>query len=166
MAPALEYMCETAPREPYGLSAFDVAQGFALLTDAEKRLAPLEIAWSAAETDVAVSLFDRFQALCGMHSRATAEEALRQQEELNQRRSVRFFDAGEVVVRQLPGHARPAKHLMGDRCTGPHIVLGQRIHSSAILQDPATGKLVDSGGNVSMAPFEDRLRGLRYRRRP
>ncbi len=79
---------------------------------------PFEIPWSAAETDVAANLFDRFRALYGIFSRATAEEALRKREELNKKRSTRVFDAGEIVFRQLPGHARPAKHLMGDRRTG------------------------------------------------
>ena len=27
MIPALEYLCDTAPREPHGLSAFDLTQG-------------------------------------------------------------------------------------------------------------------------------------------
>ena len=40
MVPALEYLYETAPREPHGLSAFDVTQGYALLTDDQRRLSP------------------------------------------------------------------------------------------------------------------------------
>jgi hypothetical protein len=56
MAPALEYLREAAPREPYGLSAFDVWQGFALLTDAEIQLVPFEILWSSTETDMEANI--------------------------------------------------------------------------------------------------------------
>jgi len=115
LVPALEYLCETAPREPHGLSAFDVTQGFALLTDPQKRMAPSQIPWGQAETDVAAASFARFRSLFGVFSRVTVDEAQRKQEELNRKRSVAVFEAGEIVFRQLPAFARPAKHMLGGK---------------------------------------------------
>ncbi len=43
LVPALEYLRETAPREPSGLSAFDLSQGYGLLVDADRRLAPFNL---------------------------------------------------------------------------------------------------------------------------
>ena len=43
LVPALEYLCDTAPREPYGLSAFDLTHGYALLTDQDRRLSPFRV---------------------------------------------------------------------------------------------------------------------------
>ena len=43
LVPALEYLCETAPREPHGLSAFDLTQGYALASDVDRRLVPFSI---------------------------------------------------------------------------------------------------------------------------
>ena len=39
LVPALDYLSETAPREPHGLSAFDISQGYGLWVDANRRLA-------------------------------------------------------------------------------------------------------------------------------
>ena len=83
--PALEYLCETAPRQPHGLSAFDLSQGYGLLIDPNRRLAPFQLPWDLAETDVAQQLFVRFKDLYGIFARATAEEVLKKQEELNRK---------------------------------------------------------------------------------
>ena len=71
LVPVLEYLNETAPREPHGLSAFDLSQGYGLLVDANRRLAPFELPWGLPETEVAQQLFSRFKDLYGVfaHSR-------------------------------------------------------------------------------------------------
>ena len=56
LVPALEYLSETAPREPHGLSAFDLSQGYGLLVDPNRRLAPFELPWGLPETEVAQQL--------------------------------------------------------------------------------------------------------------
>ena len=66
--PALEYLLETAPREPHGLSAFDLTQGFALATDVDKQLVPFSILPGQAETDVAKQIFNDFRELHGIFS--------------------------------------------------------------------------------------------------
>ena len=63
LVPALEYLCETAPREPHGLSAFDLSQSYGLLVDANRRLAPYELPGGLPETEVAQQLFTRFKDL-------------------------------------------------------------------------------------------------------
>ena len=73
LVPALEYLAETAPREPHGLSAFDLSQGYALLVDPNRRLSPFQLPWGLPETDVAKQLFTRFTELYGIFARATAE---------------------------------------------------------------------------------------------
>jgi hypothetical protein len=55
LVPALEYLCETSPREPYGLSAFDLSQGYALLTKPHRQLAPFVQPYGIAETEISVS---------------------------------------------------------------------------------------------------------------
>jgi hypothetical protein len=60
---------------------------------------------------------------------------------------------GEIVFRKLPAFARPAKHLLGDRCQGPFIVVNQRSYQSAVLRDPATGELVDIGRNIPLLVY-------------
>ena len=89
LAPALEYLRETAPREPHGLSAFDLSQGYALLTNQDKRLTPFQIPDGAATTDIAAQMFARFKDLYGVFARTTAEEALAKQDELNRKRAWR-----------------------------------------------------------------------------
>ena len=56
--PALEYLMETAPREPHGLSASDLTQGFALAIDMDRRLVSFSVLPGQAETDVAKQLVD------------------------------------------------------------------------------------------------------------
>ena len=143
--PALGYLCETAPREPHGLSAFDLSQGYALLTDEQRRRVPFDVPGGMPITDIASDLFSNFKDLYGVFARTTADEALKKQEERNKNRSVRIFEKGEDVFRKLPAFARPAKHLLGDRCTGPYVVVDQRSLQSAVLKGPSSGKLLDEG---------------------
>ena len=75
---------------------------------------------------------------------------MKKQDELNKKRSVKVFEKGEVVFRRLPAFARPAKHLLGDRRTGPFIVKDQRSHQSVVLMDPATQTLIDGGRNIPL----------------
>ena len=37
---ATEYLCDTAPRGPHGLSAFDITSGFALASPVERQMVP------------------------------------------------------------------------------------------------------------------------------
>ena len=83
---------------------------------------------------------------------------MRKQKELNRKRTVRIFEKEEVVFRKLPSFARPAKYLLGHRCTGPYLVVDQRSLQSAVLKDPATGELVDRGRNI---PLDQLLTGPR-----
>ena len=43
LVPAIEYLCETAPHGPHGLSAFDVTSGFALASPVERRMIPFMV---------------------------------------------------------------------------------------------------------------------------
>ena len=121
-------------------------------------MAPFELPWGLPETDIAQKLFERFRELHGVFARSTADEMLKKQEELNRKRTVRVFEKGEVVFRKLPSFARPAKHLLGDRCTGPFVVVDQRSLQSAVLKDPSTGELVDHGRSI---PLDQLLAGPR-----
>ena len=105
---------------------------------------------------MAQQIFSRFKDLYGVFARATADEVLQRQEELSRKCNVRIFGAGEVVFRKLPAFTRPAKHLLGDRCSGPYIVVAQRSYQSAVLKDPASGELVDQGRNI---PLDQLLSG-------
>ncbi len=67
-----------------------------------------------------------------------------------------MFSDGETVFRKLPAFARPAKHLLGDRCSGPYVVIDQRSFQSEMLRDPQTGELVDGGRNI---PLDQLLTG-------
>ncbi len=77
LVPALEYSCETAPREPHGLSAFDLSPGYGLLVDADRRLAPFSLPWGLPDTEVASQLFEHFRELYGVYSCCTANEVIR-----------------------------------------------------------------------------------------
>ena len=148
--PALEYLLESAPRPPYGLSAFDLSHGYALASATDKRLAPFEVPSLLPETDVAKELFARFRELFGLFSRYAGHAALEKQRELNRKRVHRSFDKGEVVFRRMPSTARPNKHLMAEPSLGPYLVEAQRSLSSLVLKDPQSGELVDSGANIPM----------------
>ena len=58
MVPALEYLMGTQPRGPHGLSAFDLTQGYALVSDVSRQLNPFRVLTGQAETEVAQKLFD------------------------------------------------------------------------------------------------------------
>ena len=58
LAPALEYLCETAPRGSHGLSAFDITQGYALASDVDRQLVPFRILPGQADSEVAQKLFE------------------------------------------------------------------------------------------------------------
>ena len=136
LVPALEYLLETAPRAPFGLSAFDLSCGYALASATDKRLAPFEVPKLLPETEVAKELFSKFRELYGLFSRHTGHEALANQRELNRKRVCRAFEKGEVVFRRMPSLARPGKHLMAEPSLGPYLVDSQTSLSSLILKDP------------------------------
>ena len=69
---------------------------------------------------------------------------------MNKHRHSRSLDKGDVVFRRMPGHARPAKHLLSEPSRGPYHVIGQSTLSSCILKDPATGLLVDGGVDIPL----------------
>ena len=62
LMPAVEYLCEAAPREPHGLSAFDLTQGYALASEMDCRLASCTIPAGQSETYVARKLFASYMA--------------------------------------------------------------------------------------------------------
>jgi hypothetical protein len=86
--------------------------------------------------------------VCALHGRR-----LKKQEELNRKRTVRFFAKGEVVVRKRPSFARSAKHLLGDRRTGPYLVANQHSLQSGVLKDPATWQLAYRTHNIQLEQF-------------
>ena len=69
-----------------------------------------------------------------------------------------MFEPGETVFRLLPKFARQPKHLLGERATGPYLVVEQRTLSSVVLKDPKTNQLVDNGVNI---PIDQILAGPR-----
>ena len=150
LIPAVEYLCETAPRGPHGLSAFDLTQGYALASDTDRRLVPFSVPTEIPETDVARKLFDNFRELYGVFSRMTAHESEKRQDEINRKRNIRVFEQGETVFRKKPIFARPPKHLLGDPVQGPYLVKQQNTLSSVVLFVPATNALVDHGVNIPL----------------
>ena len=98
-----------------GASAFDLTQGFALLVDSGRKVAPFTMPWAAGDRS-SMGYVRKIKSSLGAVSRATADEYAKKQEELNKKRSARVFDAGEVALRRPLSFARPAKHLLGDRC--------------------------------------------------
>jgi len=148
LVPALEYLYETAPRAPHGISAFDLTRGYALISDVDKQLAPFEVPPALPETETVQKMFKEFRELHGIFTRMTAHEAERKQEELNRKRSVRVFERGETVFRKKPLFARDPKHLMGEPVSGPYMVEEQRTLSSVILRDLRTRELVDGGACI------------------
>ena len=106
----MESLCDTAPRPPTKLSAFDVTQGYALASNMDRRLAPFTVPLGLAETDVAARLFATFREFYEIFNRMTGHVAMAKQIEINRKRHVRVFDKGEIVFK-LPAPARPGKHL-------------------------------------------------------
>ena len=150
LVPALEYLCDIAPRGSRGLSAVDLTQGFALATDVDRQTVPFSIVLGQAETDAAKKFFDNFRELYGVFTRATALEAQQEQDGLNRKRNYRIFGEGEQVFRRLPKCARSPKHLFGESATGPYVVVDQRSLSSVVLRDLQTNELVDNGANIPL----------------
>jgi len=162
LVPVLEYLCETAPREPHGLPAFDLTQGFSLLVDRDQQESFFHIPDTLPETDIARAMFKEFRSAHGVFSRHTADEALRNMEELNKNRAQRCFEKGEVVFRRLAAYARPNRHLLGEKCSGPFVIVSQENLQSVVLKDAVTGVLVDEGKNIPLdqilaAPRRNRL---------
>ena len=114
LVPALGYLIDTAPRPPYGLSAWDLANGHALASNTDNQLAPFTVPTPAADTEVAKAVFAQFRKLYGMVSRQTGHEALMLQKQVNKKRVHRAFEKGEVVFRRMPSFARPGKRLMAE----------------------------------------------------
>ncbi len=154
----LEYLYDTEPQGPLGLSAHDMSTGYALVSDVDRRLAPFMVPQGAAGTAVAARVFERFRGLYGAFSRWVRQRAQQVQDQVNRRRNLRVFDAGETVFRKKPSVARPPKQLLAEPAAGPYQVVEQRTLSSVVLRDPATGALVDEGANI---PLDQILAGPR-----
>ena len=60
---AVEYLCDTAPRGPEGLSAFELTQGHALASPADRRLVPFIMPQGVAVADVAARILQNFREL-------------------------------------------------------------------------------------------------------
>ena len=63
LADALEYLYETMPQSPHGLSARDMSVGYAICTTTERRLAPFRVPKGLPESDVCVRLFENWREL-------------------------------------------------------------------------------------------------------
>merc|ERR1712032_602416 len=151
LLPAVEYLYHTAPQMPHGLSAHDMSAGYALASSVDKRLAPFLVPTGSVETDLAARLYQNFNELYGVFTRAAQEESARRQFRANQTRaSPRVLDEGETVFRRLPRAARLPKHLFPEASTGPYLVHEQRTPQSVVLKDPSTQELVDKGANIPL----------------
>ena len=83
---ALEYLYETMPQSPHGLSAHDMSVGYAICTTTDRRLAPFRVPKGLPESDVCVRLFENWRELYALFSRATMEKSLRDQVRINKTR--------------------------------------------------------------------------------
>lgn len=79
----LGFLYETAPRSRSGLIAIDFSTCYALLTEADRRLVPLQVPRGMAQTDVVAALFKTFSELYQVFARALGDQALRAQEAIN-----------------------------------------------------------------------------------
>lgn len=90
-----------------------------------------------AETDVAAASFKNFSELEQGSVRALmGDQALKAQEEVNKKRSIRDFEKGGIVFRHMQTVARSPKHMHGKPSRGPYIVVDQRSLSGAVLLGP------------------------------
>ena len=121
-------------------------------------LAPFRVPRGTAETDIAAKLFNNFREMAAILNRHKEVQLMRQEVQVNKTRHLRQLIPGEMVFRRMPGKARPAKHLLGEPCSGPYVVVSQSSFSSAKLKDPATGKMLDDGADI---PLEQILAGPR-----
>ena len=141
-----------------GFSAHEMQTGPPLLQEPDETLAPFMVPRGTAQTDVAARLFSNFRELSSIpHSHKEALFA-KQLVQVNHNRNLRQLMPGETVFRRMPGKARPAKHLLGEPSAGPYVVVRQATFSSVQLRNPATGEMVDKGGNI---PLEQILAGPR-----
>ncbi|MEC8021486.1 MAG: integrase zinc binding domain-containing protein, partial [Pseudomonadota bacterium] len=155
---SLEYLYDIEPQGDFGLSAHDMATGYALVGEVDRRLAPFTVPGGVAQTSLAARVFDRFRGLYGIFSRSSRHRAQQIEDTINRRRNLRVFDEGELVYRKKPAFARPPKQQMSDPVAGPYEVARQSTTSSVVLRDPETGKEVDDGANI---PLEQILAGPR-----
>ena len=77
---SLEYLrqrlYDTEPQGDFGLSAHDMATGYALVGEVDQRLAPFKIPTGTAQTELAARVFDRFRGLYGIYSRSVRHKAV------------------------------------------------------------------------------------------
>ena len=158
MVPLIEYLMDTAPQEPHGLSAHDVTVGFAVAAEPERSLAPFLVPRAACETDTAARLFARFREAYGFFQRAHVARSEARIGEINRKRLPRWLDAGDVVFRRMPAVARSGKHLFPERADGPFRVLRHVSASSVLLWDDGANLPV-SGGNP--VPLDQVIAGPR-----
>ena len=94
---SLEYLYDTEPQGDFGLSAHDMATGYALVGEVDQRLAPFMIPTGTAQTELAARVFDRFRGLYGIYSRSVRHKAKQAEDVVNRRRNLRVFDVGENI---------------------------------------------------------------------
>jgi len=147
---AVEHAYFTAPLGAHGLSAIDMMRAYAIASPADRRLAPFMIPKGLPETDVASRMFTRFKEMYGIFTRCTQHKAALSELRENRDRHKRTLEKGEVVFWKLPIAARLPKHLFPSPCKGPYRVELQKTTTSAVLKDPTTGLLVNSGRNIPL----------------
>ena len=157
LAPVVEYLMDTEIGA-CGFSAHELQTGYSLLQTPDVTLAPFMVPRGTAQTDIAARLFSNFREMAGILNRHKEALLSKQQAQGNKHRHMRQLIPGEVVFRQMPGKARPAKHLLVPTSAGPYVVANQSTFSSARLKDPATGHFVDNGADI---PLEQILAGPR-----
>ena len=98
LIPALEYLLETAPRPPFGLSAFDLSCGYVLASATDKRLAPFEVPKLLPETEVAKESFSRFRELYGFSHDSRVMRLWQSRENSIERESVEPLTKGKLSL--------------------------------------------------------------------
>ena len=96
-----------------------------------------------------------------MFTRISREKSFQDMMRENRIRIDRVFEPGETVFRRMPRGSRLPKHLLPAPSQGPYEVVRQPTHTSLILRDPATGKLVSDG---ALIPLDQILAGPRRAR--
>ncbi len=99
---SLEYLYDTEPQGDFGLSAHDMATGYALVGEVDQRLAPFMIPTGTAQTELAARVFDRFRGLYGIYSRSVRHKAKQAEYVVNCRRNLKVFDVGERSAGRSP----------------------------------------------------------------
>ena len=85
----VEYLLDTAPRLPYGLSAYDVSTAYALAGSAESRLLPFKVPLDKPESEVLRKTFRGFRELYGLFQRHVQEQSQQRGIWVNSRRHQR-----------------------------------------------------------------------------